>query len=304
MKPTIYSFSILLILLLGGCESCVKKNTPRVIAGKTTIFVADPYNKILTEEVKLFTSLYPDAHITLHTTSTEEAIVSFLNDSVKIIFVDRPFTDEENQIIQQYSIPVSSTIVARDGLTIIAHSYNPIRQISQQSLKKIILGTETNWRNIPESRWGGSIQLALTNKHSGIYRLLQQNFFPTQTEFPISAALSCQEELVQFVTQHPQSIGVISFTTAQQLPKEIKVLPVEATLPDSTQGFLKPTQENIYQQLYPFHYSLYLYSREAKGGLGLGFGTFLLTYSGQKIIQDAGIAPVNIPSRPIQITVE
>lgn len=300
--------SYFLLFLFWGCRSCNEPPPPEhtVLSGSATLLVSESYADLLTKESSLFSELYPKALLTVHATSTEEAIVHFLNDSVQMICIERHLNEEEQELITQYSIPLGSTVFAYDGLAIVVHQLNPIQRISRSSLASIVTGKATKWQQVPESQWSGSILLAVTHKHSGVYQLLRTTFFRTSSELPLAVLLSTQKQVINYISKHPQSIGIVPFSTVQSLfpIPDLKILPVEVSIPDSGIRYLKPSQENIFQNLYPFRYSLYLYTRETKGGLGLGFGSFLLTYPGQKLIQDFGIAPVKIPSRPIQLTAE
>lgn len=304
MKPLMHLLALLFALAQTGCESCSQKTVEKAFAGKEYIFVTNTYEPLIQKEANLFTSLYPDAHLSVVKTSTEEALVHFLNDSVQLICIDRTLTEEEAALVQQYAIPVDTTPIAYDALAIVVHTYNPIQKITQSSLRKILTGKATNWRQIAEAQWAGTIDVVLPNKHSGIYALLQKKFFPTQSELAATTICTTDEEILGTVAKKPQALGVVSFYATRHLPAEIKVLAVEAPVDTLPGSFLKPTQENIYKQLYPFCYSLYLYTRGKKSKVGLGFGTFLLTYSGQKVFQDSGSVPIKIPSRPIQLTVE
>ncbi|MCX7983412.1 MAG: substrate-binding domain-containing protein [Bacteroidetes bacterium] len=295
------------VLVTAGCRSCNTPPSPQqnILAGSAMLLVSEPYYEILSKEATLFCELYPNAKLNVRATTTEEAIVHFLNDSVQIICIDRALNQEESNFLQQSSISTSSTLIAFDGLAIVVHELNPLQFITLKSLESIVKGKVTKWQQIPESHWSGSILFAITHKHSGTYELVRTIFFHTQTELPIASILHTQTEVLRYISKHPQAIGFVPYSVLRNnLLPETKVIPVEIVHPDSGTVYRSPTQENLYTNLYPFRYSLYLYTRESSNNLGLGFGTFLLTYAGQKLIQDAGIAPVKIPSRPIQLTVE
>jgi hypothetical protein len=49
---------------------------------------------------------------------------------------------------------------------------------------------------------------------------------------------------------------------------------------------------------------VYLYNAERKAGVGVGFTSFVTTTVGQKIVQNAGLAPASIPNRIIQLNAE
>ena len=288
------------LLLWSGCKK--KENT--ATSGSSFLLVCEPYGELMRDEVQQFVSLYPDAHLEAHTTSTRSAIVQLLNDSVHIICIDRELNDEESQVAQQASMHVVENRIADDAFAVLVHTLNPIGQISKKSLERIVDGSAVNWQQVPESHWSGSIELVVADKNSGNYEFLQNRFLQSHKDIPAAAFVQSQDEAATYISKHPQSIGFVSLMLQSGFNEKIKVLRVETDSVVDGPAFIRPTQENVYQKLYPLRYSLYIYTTEQKTALGGGLSAFVLTIPGQKIIQKAGIVPAIVPSRPIQLNVE
>jgi phosphate transport system substrate-binding protein len=295
-------FSILLILLTGtgGC----KKKGETATSGHRLLLTAEPYVHLMQQEVEQFMSIYPEVKMEVRSASTREAAVLLLNDSVQSIVIDRQFNDEERQVIQQAAVRIGENKIAEDGIAIIVHKKNPISSIRTESVRNIITNTVKDWSQITEAHWSGGIDFVLTSKNSGMYELLQKKIFSVSKPLEPTTIMSNQSEVVKYVSTHPQSVGCVAASLVNDENVQIKVIPVLAKSQEGIETKYEPRQQEIYDALYPFHYSLYLYNAETKTSVGVGFGALVLSNVGQKIIQKAGLVPASIPYRTIQLHAE
>ncbi len=300
MKRALLSMLFILIVIISGC----KKQTETVTSGHRLLLAADPYLPLIQQEVEQFISLYPQVKMEVLGATTREAIVLLLNDSVHTIVIDRQFNEEEKQVAQQASIRLVEDKIAEDGVAIIVHKKNPIPNITTESLHRIVTKTAIEWAQIKESRWSGPIDFILTGKNSGLYELLQKQIFQGSKPPEPNAVMNSQREVIQYVSEHPNSIGCVAASLLTDENTNVKMVPVLTKSPDGGEKAYLPKQQEIYESLYPFHYSLYLYNAEAKAAVGIGFSALVLSNVGQKIFQRSGLVPVNIPYRTIQLKAE
>jgi len=299
MKRTLLSILFILITVVSGC-----KKTETATSGYQLLLTADPYLPLIQQEVEQFTSLYPQVKVEVRGASTRGAIVSLLNDSVHTIVIDRQFNEEEKQVAQQASIRFVEDKIAEDGIAIIVHKQNPITNITVNSVHRIVTKTVTEWTQVAESHWSGSIDFVLTGRNSGIYELLQNKIFNESKPLEPNAVMNNQREEIQYISTHPYSIGFVAASLLTDEKANVKVLPILTKSPEGGEKEYLPGQQEIYESLYPFHYSLYLYNTEAKAAVGIGFSALVLSNIGQKIFQRSGLVPVTIPYRTIQLHAE
>jgi len=299
---TRYLFCIFLIVTAGavGC----KKKVETATSGYRLLLAADPYLPIMQQEADQFMSIYPEVKMMVNGTSTREAIVLLLNDSVHSIAIDRQFNEEEQQIGKQAAIRIVENKIAEDGIAMIVHKQNPISSIHTESVRNIVAGEVKDWIKIPEARWSGDIDLVLTGKNSGMYELLQKKVFSITNELQPTTMMTNQDEVVKYVSAHPRSVGYVAASLVRNESESIKVVPVIVKSKDGIENVCAPRQQEIFDGLYPFHYSLYLYNAETKTSVGMGFSAQVLSNIGQKIIQKAGLVPASIPYRTIQLNAE
>ena len=300
------SAAILVILLsisVAACRKRPEKPEETATKGSLLVLASQSYEDFIRLEANEYVRSYPDVNISVRGTSTREAIVHLLNDSVQCICVDRPLNDEERQVAAKAELIVAENKIGEGALAVIVHETNPVEHIAFQDVKDILTGSIKAWTSLKESRWEGDIRLVLTGRNSGTYEILQNHFFKIQSPLSVTTTVENEKEVVEYIRTHPQALGIVSIAALRNVARKTKVLAVESTnVMDEL--FVKPTQLNIYRALYPLHYSLYLYTSGSSRGVGGGFSTFVRSMQGQKIVQSGGFVPVVVPNRIIQINTE
>lgn len=298
---------------LSGCNRQDSEITPT--KGRVTVIGSESHAPLLQKEVEAFQRLYSSAQMTLLSATTREAIVHLFNDSVRIVIIDRALNQEEKDVAARAAIKYIETRIAEDALAIVVHKENPINSISLNSLVQIVTREVTQWSQVPESKWSGSIEFAFTGRNSGAYELLVAHFLKLQKEAVPTFLAGTQKEVLDYVTSHPRALGVVSaacfyaVTRPNGIQDTTTVTPLRALAvqrKDSTGAdeYVKLHQANVYRGFYPFHYGVYIYcttSEKRDAGPEIGFTTFVASYPGQKIIMDAGLVPATMPIRLVQI---
>ncbi len=300
MKRALLSILLISIVVVNGCKKQIETTT----IGHRLVLATDPYLPLMQQEAEQFMDLYQQVKIEVLDASTRGAIVSLLNDSVNVIVVDRQLNEEEKQVAQQASIRLIENKIAEDGLAVIVNKQNPIPHISTESVHRIVIRTAMEWTKIPESQWYGPIDFVLTGRNSGMYELLQKKIFTESAPLEPNTVTNSQREAIQYVSSHPHAIGFVAASFLRNEGASVKMLPILVKSPDGCETEYLPMQQEIYESLYPFHYSLYLYNTEAKAAVGVGFSAIVLSNIGQRIFQRWGLVPVSIPYRTIQLHTE
>ncbi len=295
---------LLSILLISNVAlwGCIKKAEP-IDPNERLILVCEPYDIMMKRQVEQFISLYPENIVEVHTSTTREAIVCLLNDSINSIVVDRKFNEEENIVAQQASIKINENIIAKDGIAIIVHKKNPIPDLSIDLVKRIAKREIKEWKQVPKSALAGAIDFTVVERNSGMYELIQKKILGDEKKIEATTILKTQQDVIKYVTKNLLSIGFVAASQVIKLHEAVKIIPITIKTEEGEVKYLPGPQE-IQQSLYPFRYSLYLYYTEAKAPSGVGFGAFVLSNVGQTIVQKADMVPVSIPYRTIQLKTE
>lgn len=109
---------------------------------------------------------------------------------------------------------------------------------------------------------------------------------------------------MDYVSQNENALGLIGLewisdkddSTSNSFMKRIRVMSVAG---DSTH--FKPYQAYLALKYYPLARKVTILSREARSGLGSGFMAFVASERGQRIVLKAGLVPVTMPLRVVEI---
>ncbi len=288
-----------LALLLFACELPVEKNLKK---GELSALVSEPYAVLLQQQAEEFHRLYRETKVVIAATTTREAIVRMLNDTVRVICIERQFNEEERAAFQAAEVGTVETKIAEDALAVLVSQQNPMRNASLATLKDIVSGAKTSWSEVPESKWSGPIELVLTGRNSGTYELLTRHFLKLANEPTPAHVAETSRGVLEYVDSHPQALGIVSSAALQDSLPNIRVLSLEAA--DSIAAgrpFVMLHQANIHRGFYPWHFPVYMYRLQEFTGIALGFTAFVASAPGQKMLLEAKLVPATMPVRIVQL---
>jgi phosphate transport system substrate-binding protein len=301
-------------MALGSLVACNQQETEtNPTRGRITAIVAESHAALMQLEVDEFHRLYQTAQVNLLAATTREAIVHLVNDSVRIIIIDRPLNAEEQTIVKNNDISVHETKVAIDALALVVHKQNPLENIKLATFRDIVRGEIKSWNAVAQGKGLGPIDFVFTGRNSGAYELLAQKFLNLSEEIVPTVVAKTQKEVLDYVASHTRSLGVVSTACffsvirpqgVRDSTTVLRTLAVERQDSTGVSEFVKLHPANVYRGFYPFHYGLYIYTTSSPtrdAGPEVGFATFVASFPGQKIIQDAGLVPATMPIRLVQI---
>jgi phosphate transport system substrate-binding protein len=296
------SRALLLVSLLLLVVSCAQQQGELPTRGSVIMLTCESQATLMHLQAEEFTRLYPDAHVRMLTTSTRDAIVQLLNDSVTIACTDRALNAEERAVAKKAGIEFTEIRIAEDALALIVHPSNPATVLSVDQLRGVADGSLQSWDQIPGSAMRGPIRLAITGRNSGTYELLTRRILGLPGDARIQYLADSQRATLGFVAAYDRALGVVGTAALKDSVAPVRVLRI--AWKDST-GRMDTTrlhQANIYQGLYPLHYPVFLYVRRPGRGPAYGFSTFVASAPGQKICLNMGLVPATMPVRLVQLT--
>ena len=269
--------------------------------GNLVVLTAESVAPVMTEIVNEFNDLYKDAHVTLLTSTSREAIVKLLNNEAKVIVATRELNGEERDVIARYNLHVDTFRVAYDGLAAIVHPSNPVTQLSFNELSQIVTGKARSWREFSlNGRKSPEIFIAVggpnTSAHETIKTKIANGEALTTRLYPCSTST----QVLELTRRRPEAIGFVGTAWLFKDSSNVKVLEIgaEVYFADALGRQVKyfgPHQAHIYRGFYPLRRTIYIYSREKGFGLGAGFTAFVTSAAGQKIFLNNGMVPATMP---------
>lgn len=267
-------FIAVLVIILSGCSRGSHTPVDSPTSGSIKIAVDESLKPLVDAEIAAFEGIYLNAHISPVYVSEAEAVQLLIADSVRLAVITRSLTREEKAAIEGQKIYPKEAKVALEGLALIV---NP--------------GSD-------DTLWRMAKVRELIGHDPGTFQL-----FVDRKAYPIKTS----QEVIDYVSKSRNAVGLIGASwisdtddsTANKFLETIKVPAIE-----SNGDYYQPYQAYIAQQLYPLTRSVIINSREARSGLGTGFMSFVAGDKGQRVVLKAGLVPVTMPIRLVEISRE
>src|SRR5688572_12541129 len=128
----------------GGCGgSDQKKNTlETTTSGTIHISVDESFKPVIDEQVQVFESLHPDAHIKVHYKPEAECLKDLNNDSIRMVIVTRGLTEPEREALHKkltYSPRFGP--LAYDAIAVLVNNASNDTIFTMQEIRSIAKGT-------------------------------------------------------------------------------------------------------------------------------------------------------------------
>lgn len=279
-----------LIFFLGSCEN---KESGTTLSGKISIVADGSFLSLAESEIKIFEYLYKDADLVASSLPESKAMQEFVEGSADLAMVSRNLSENEKKSLKQKSIHPDSYKIASDGLALIVNKARKDSTLTSDQFKKIVSGSIASWKEMEGSQ-GAGIELVFDHSNSSSILYVNRNFSLNAQKARLVTAGS-NEKVIEYVTTHPDALGVISVSWLSDDPatnKHLKNLNVLAI-----DGYY-PWQEDLATGKYPLKRDIFLLSKY-KSGLGTGFASFVLSEDGQRIVLKAGLLPAKMPGREV-----
>jgi phosphate transport system substrate-binding protein len=319
-----------LATLVSGCSRPAFESPTR---GALVVAAAESHAPLAAREAALFTSLYSGAGVRVQKTTTREAYVALLEDSVRLVVADRPPNAEEQQAIDKLRLEVQQVRIAEDGLGIVVNAANGIESLSIEQISALLGGRVTDWRQVPGADLSGAVNVVTTGRNSGAWELLSGTFFASHGPICPGIVAASQRDVLARIAADPRALGVVSVAAWKQpadpvvpgtaaaaagapnttatagwapgvrtsnLSDKVRALAIASV--DSLGQPVRHAlhQANIHLGVYPLHYPVYVVFN-TKSRLAAGFSAFIASAPGQKLILDSGLVPATMPVRIVQL---
>jgi phosphate transport system substrate-binding protein len=263
------------------------KDTPN--SGTIDISVDETYKPVIEEQLHVFDSSNPDAHINVQYKSEAECIKDYLAGRVRLILVTRDLSDAEKKYCEGRQIVPTSVAIARDAVAVIVNPQSADTAFGLAELRGMLTGQYKEPYNV-----------VFDNSGSSTLRFIQDSILKGQPLGKNVFAANGNDSVVNYVAHNPKSIGFVglsyvsSDTDANNTGAFISKIRVAAIYNDSTHEYLQPYQAYIALRSYPLSRNLYYIKNETHMGLGTGFANFLSRDRGQLIFAHAHLFPLKL----------
>ncbi len=274
MRSTPRVLAVAAPLLLAAGAAAAQSSNQIVVDGSTTV---GPIAKAFAE---YYMQSNPGVNITVSESGSGNGAKALINGTCQVADMSRFMKDTEfSAAVEKGVLPVAH-VVAMDGIAVIVHPSNPVKEISTAQVADIYMGKITNW-----SQLGGpnkEIVVVSRDTNSGTYESFESLVLRGQKMFEKVEYLGSNGAIRQKIQSTATAVGYVGLGFADP---SVRTLVVDGVMCD---------RQTVTSGTYPIARPLYMFTN---GFPQLGshvhrFVTLHLTRKGQEIIESIGFVPV------------
>jgi phosphate transport system substrate-binding protein len=175
-------------------------------------------------------------------------------------------------------VSLKPLIVCFDGMAVIVHQENPLKELTKRQVEQIFTGDITDWSAIGGQ--AGTISVYTRNTSSGTYSDWKDLAMKKRDYAPSSQKMAGNEQIVSEVANNPNGIGYVGLAYIKE--PGIHVVSIEGSLPD---------KESVLSKTYPYARPNFYYTNGEPTGEAAKFIEFTLSPAGQAIVEKVGFIP-------------
>lgn len=312
MKSAFRLFFFLIALCAFSCgakQTHAEENRDTANKGEITISVDESFRPLMQAQLNTFLGSNPDAKINVLYKSEADCIQDLIERKTRVAVVARSLKSEESAQLKAQNYSAEESLVAWDGIAIIAGLDNELEKLSLTQLSGILRGEISRWSQLGMTIPGSdSIVVVFDQSGSSTFRQVEGKLASGKLPSKVYAA-GGNPEVVQYVQSNPAAIGFIGLnwisdaddSLAEVWRSGLNIIPLEAS--DSAQQpgeYFLPTAKNIGLNNYMLWREIKMITWEPYIGLGTGFVHFVAGERGQRIMEKAGLRPRTPGTRTVQ----
>jgi phosphate transport system substrate-binding protein len=232
-----------------------------------------PFTQKAAEE---YLKKYPQEAVTVSGTGTGEGIKSLIDGVVDLAAASRDLTVEETTRAKKSGVSLVRHVVARDGLAVVVHAQNPVRELTMAQLRDVYVGTARNWREL-----GGEDRVIVPvnrDSSSGTFEMWVEMVLKGAKHRPDAQVQSSSGAVAYAVGGNRHAIGYVGLGFLEGPVAVVAVDGVKATIAAVEDGS------------YPIARPLYVFSRADSKAAAERFLAFLMGPDGQALLGAEGYA--------------
>jgi phosphate transport system substrate-binding protein len=302
---------LFIITLLVSCQTRSNdKYSDTYTSGKIKVAIDNNFKSIMTEELAVFKSQFPQTEIVPVYSNELGAIDQMMKDSARVVIATRPLSKKELDYLKESKqFYPKSYKLAIDGIAVIANKSNPDTLLSIADLRRILTGKAKKWKDVYPSSRLGNLKVVFDDPSSSTVRYAIDSIcFGAGISKDLNAQHS-NEEVINYVSKTPNAIGIIGVnwlnnakdTTRLSFISSVRVMSLTNEQVATPENSYKPYQAYLLDESYPLIRTIYVIVNDPRGSLPTTVSTFLTGDRGQRIILKAGLVPATQPVRIVEI---
>ena len=227
-----------------------------------------------------YMSKHPGVNVTVSESGSGNGAKSLVNNACDIANMSRFMKDTEFKDALANGVMPVATVVALDGVAIIVHPSNPVKNLTLDQVRDIYSGKVTNWKDVG----GPDLQIVMSGREtsSGTYEVFGEKVMRGEKIAASAETVGSNGAMHQKVQSTQAGIGYVGLGFVDETVKAVTVNGIEATGATVVSG------------KYPIARPLFMFTNgyPEMGSNTYTFINLYLTRDGQAIVQQVGYIPV------------
>ena len=264
---------ILSFLLAASLTMAAQAQDPLRIEGSNTF--GEKLGPLL---VKDFKKSNPGIPVELKRPGSGPGLAALIAGRADIAPTSRPANRSELLAAKNAGVKLRTQNIGSYGVAIIVNEANPVKNLRPSQVRALFSGKAADWSKVRGS--AAPVNVYALDRNTGARGGFQTLAMRGDAYSPTAKALPDYQAIIAAVAKDPNAIG---YADMGPLPAAVRALLINGEPPNSVA---------IYEQVYPYANSLYLYTVQGREtSVAKKFIRYALSKNGQRIIQKAGFVP-------------
>lgn len=263
----------LVITILSACSNSGSASNEKIGNGETITISGSTSVGPLAEKLAMKYEELVNVKIEVNQIGSSAGIANAMNGVSQIGMSSRDLKPEER------NSGIEELVIAYDGIVVVAHPTNPVKDLTMEQVKQIFTGEITNWKDVG----GKDMEIVVVSREDGSgSRDAFQEIVGYKSGQLIRNAIvaSGNGNIKTTVAMNKHAIGFISFEYIDSSISTMNINSVEAT------------SENVLNGSYSLSRPFLFVHKGEVSATAHAFMDFILTPEAQKIVEQAGAIPL------------
>ena len=237
-----------------------------------------------------FNAIHPNVNVAVTGGGSGTGIAALVSRTCDIAESSRAVEEKEIKQAEAEGIRFNQEIVALDGIVVVVHPSNPVKNLTMNQLREVFMGNIKNWRMLG----GPDIPIVLLSRevNSGTHIFFKEHVLRrgkkkgTEEFSPGALMMPSSYAIAEEAANNENAVGYYGMGYISPRQKVI------AVAKDANSPFIEPTLQAVRSNAYPISRPLYLYTNGTPQGVIKDFIDFVYSNEGQEIVKKTDFVPI------------
>lgn len=275
-----------MVALLLGAAAFVGCSTAEELKGSLQIKGSDTMVNLCQAWAEAFMAKHPGITVAVTGGGSGTGIAALIGGTCDLAATSRQMSAKEKAAASAQGTPPQEWTTALDGLAVVVHPDNPVKQLTLEQLADLFTGKVRNWREVGGAN--ANVVLLSREVNSGTHVYFKEHVLGASKEFaPEALLLPSSQAIADEVAANPSAIGYYGMGYTNPRNAVVAVAKTEAG------PYIRPSEETVRSGVYPISRPLFLYSRGAPQGVVKALLDFVMSPEGQEVVRRIDFVPIS-----------